>query len=90
MPSTRQFSLTVPADLARNKVCTGHLSVTESSSKFQSLILPMLLSTWTRALVWLLQPTAPMRTLLLAPLSEQPGRQLQLQSTVRSTWLWLL
>lgn len=51
----------------------------------------MLLSTWTRALIWLLQPTAPRRTpLLLAPLSEEPGRQLQLRSTVCSTWPWLL
>lgn len=87
MPSTRQFSLTVSADLARNKVCTDHLSVTEF--QISESVLPVLLSTWTYMLVWLLQPTAPMRTLLLAPLSEQPGRQLQLQPTVCSTRLWL-
>lgn len=89
MPSTHQFSLTVSAALARNKVCTiiclcPNLQILESGSSYVT-------STWTRALVWLLQPTAPTRTpLLLAPLSEQPGRQLQLCSTVCSTRLWLL
>lgn len=102
MPSTHQFSLTVSAALARNKVCKIiclcparnkvctliclclNLQILESGSSYVT-------STWTRALVWLLQPTAPMRTpLLLAPLSEQPGGQLQLRSTVCSTRLWLL